>query len=275
MTTNTSPRHRSAARSGFTLVELLVVIGIIALLIGILLPTLSSARKSAMAVNCLSNMRQIGTGTIFYANEQRGHYPIHLGWTGPVGETPYSFAVWDRLLAPYLGIDDPEALKGAWPQIELEILQCPRIAPEVPSPVPSGPQAGDKRFPRSYWASAVQADDSNLYLNGVMLGRPEWIAEVRNLPGRADAVKLSDVTRSADCIYMSEDYREASLQWQPAFGVRDGYLGLGGVPKYGDGEYMHGNRTAFLYADGHAVDENPADVFEQNTVTSAWARREY
>lgn len=62
-----------ARRRGFTLVELLVVIGIIALLISILLPSLNRARESAKTTQCLSNLRQIGNALATYAAEWQGH----------------------------------------------------------------------------------------------------------------------------------------------------------------------------------------------------------
>jgi prepilin-type processing-associated H-X9-DG protein/prepilin-type N-terminal cleavage/methylation domain-containing protein len=71
-------RPMAAARArarGFTLVELLVVIGIIVALIAILLPALSMAREQSRRTACMSNLRQIGMGMSMYANEFRDRLP--------------------------------------------------------------------------------------------------------------------------------------------------------------------------------------------------------
>ncbi|MDB5300292.1 MAG: xcpT 5 [Phycisphaerales bacterium] len=99
-------------RRGFTLVELLVVIGIIALLISILLPALNRAMESAKGVKCLSNLRQLAIATVMYNNENKGHYPSCA--TGQ----PDDWFVWQpgqdinlSALSKYLGRANPEMFR--------------------------------------------------------------------------------------------------------------------------------------------------------------------
>ena len=70
---------------GFTLVELLVVIGVIAMLLGLMLPALGAAREHGRAVVCLSNLRQAGAACALWAQERGGEGP-NIGW--PWGSAP-------------------------------------------------------------------------------------------------------------------------------------------------------------------------------------------
>jgi prepilin-type N-terminal cleavage/methylation domain-containing protein/prepilin-type processing-associated H-X9-DG protein len=74
--------RRERRRGGFTLVELLVVIGIIALLIGILLPALNRARQAGYAVKCASNLRSIGQGLAVYLAENKQTFPAAYIYVG-------------------------------------------------------------------------------------------------------------------------------------------------------------------------------------------------
>jgi prepilin-type N-terminal cleavage/methylation domain-containing protein/prepilin-type processing-associated H-X9-DG protein len=115
-------RVHSLRRRGFTLVEILVVVGIIAMLIALLLPSLSKAREAANRVACAANLRSIGQGFFLYANDNKGDYPrtwwfhefywTHApdsfsglrGFSNPTAADPFAHAsdpVWDTVLPPW------------------------------------------------------------------------------------------------------------------------------------------------------------------------------
>jgi prepilin-type N-terminal cleavage/methylation domain-containing protein len=120
------PRCAAKLR-GFTLVELLVVIGIIALLIAILLPTISSARSQSVLLKCVSNVRSIMQGTHAYMAENRGYCPR--------GHTyEFAFQISGYLGGPMCGGDDIKHWESdpAWGNEnilkQVQVYQCPAKA---------------------------------------------------------------------------------------------------------------------------------------------------
>jgi prepilin-type processing-associated H-X9-DG protein/prepilin-type N-terminal cleavage/methylation domain-containing protein len=129
------PRHSNCA-AGFTLVELLVVVGIIAVLIALLMPALSTARRQALALRCASNLRTIGHAMQSYANEYKGKIPRDYWYDQ---EYLDGHILWAEVFAPYVGYKDMpqpqsvsvdrDAILGPHLQ-RIEVYQCPAFPDE-------------------------------------------------------------------------------------------------------------------------------------------------
>ncbi len=127
--------ERKPRSIGFTLIELLVVVAIIALLISILLPSLSRARRQSMVVNCQSNLKQIVQATFMYAEESEGRFPyaayfISLDRRVDPNLQRFNAPFIQDALIPYLGGDrradfvDANTLKAV---AFSKVFRCPDV----------------------------------------------------------------------------------------------------------------------------------------------------
>jgi prepilin-type N-terminal cleavage/methylation domain-containing protein/prepilin-type processing-associated H-X9-DG protein len=188
-------------RNAFTLVELLVVIGIIALLISILLPALNRARGQAKQAACLSNMRQIGAAMIMFANEHRQHFPL-AGEIWPNGSGHPADATPAEL-------GDPSMLNYSYMR-DLGTVQ--RV---LPLPIALEPYLGQQIRTDRINPNAIQE-----YLNGSAIKVFTCAANTDEMQGGLQAYQISLMIQSQKSGYganmflpTSYAFNEAVLGW--------------------------------------------------------------
>jgi len=261
-------------RAAFTLVELLVVIGIVALLVSILLPTLQSARRSAAAVACLSNMRQIGQAITGYTADNGLTFPIGkigMAWDPASGNG----TDWPILLSNYLGVNEGTNWNTRGKLTKAFLCQAtPKTDPNARTQYSAHPAL----LADMYRSSDPMADSPS----GIT-PRPYRITGIRNPTEVAlawdGAIALDDPTRPAGTEFLGRVqwtdaggtfrnygtwFRSLKRDWwfanepqttETPIDFADGEAALDSDPNYALPRARHGSDDAVnhLFVDGHAT----------------------
>ena len=236
-TTRTSQRSAASQSSkGFTLIELLVVVAIIALLVSILLPSLSKAKEQTRIVVCMTNLKGLSTAFSLYVAENNGWYPPGAAWGGSGLEY-----TWDTVLQPYYEI--------------YEILHCP--SDNIPRPWVWGWGWGstpkEYHYARSYainpqvtWYGPSTEGESLNYNGNPAFPWPGYVRKPTNIPFPGETIILGEMWESTyyGSVPLPGQYH---VFW--GCGIFYGYPGEEATG------YVHRNNDAanYLFCDGHVT----------------------
>jgi len=230
---------------GFTLVELLVVIGIIAVLIGVLLPVLGRARRAAQEVTCMSNLRQLATGMQMYADAYKGN-------TMPIVFTPGDY--WHHLLAIQMGDKQYPSDPNNEDRLMARLMRCPTLDA---NPIANGFGTASQRW--SY------GDGSGSYgINLWLLPKGAYMAQFppsKSYPKLSSVRQSSEVPMVADSIWVGSwpDNNDVVLpDTKAGWGYhQDGYF----MGRFCIDRHRHAINVAFV--DGHVSRVELQDLWKQ------------
>ena len=263
-------RHLRAGRSqlgGFTLVELLVVIGIIAILVSILLPVLNKAREQAKSVTCMSNEKQIMLGFTMYVASPKGATPFFPGVNATYpGTTPFK-----RSLGYYMdGIDGGWSrirydVGSFWPFLTNNLHYTDSTPPKnhATSPPPEAlyrvyncPTDTDFRTARLSSVGKAQSNDRNFtysWNRGLYCDPPPPLGSGAPLPWNSDkpVSRISQIREPAHKILLEEEH-SPNDGWS--------FMGYPGNDLDDTPGFRHTGRANYGFADGHVESLDPTDL---------------
>lgn len=242
--------HR--VRSGFTLIELLVVIAIIALLIGMLLPSLSSARDSARSVKCLASMRSLGTAMSLYVEDGDGVMPRSKHSVGFNGGLPWAPRMFEYLTGQPFEAESDLWQSQSWWSATNDFYRCAHDQRESPIEQPGLP-----------FSTAAVSYGMNVYYElrreeidpGKFAGdRFEPYRKRYAAPHPSRTVLLGEVkdTLNVDHI-MAHFWRTRGVE--PGFEVASD---------------RHGDDAGYLMLDGHAEARSLVEVYDAEDRRDDW-----
>jgi prepilin-type N-terminal cleavage/methylation domain-containing protein/prepilin-type processing-associated H-X9-DG protein len=217
-------------RNGFTLVELLVVIGIIALLIGILLPALNRARENANKVKCAANLRSIGQGVATWLAQNKDVFPATYRYNSSNGDP--SQRLEDEAAGPAFGYTHWSFYIYGTGRSPSNAFVCPSLGNEgglpATNPDPKDIIPGQVRVAN---AGVVDRQVRRIAYapNEAIMGRNKFHAGVGDSTGtgstplrRSRLVKAGQVKQSANTILMTEYGENMALHMRAASDTGNG-----------------------------------------------------
>ncbi len=246
-------------RGAFTLVELLVVIGIIALLIAILLPSLNNARDHAIRIKCLAQLRQLGTMTFIYAANNKGHIPIGAmalnangGQTANINEE----YITDEMYTAF-GFKDIEDSLGNWNGLPLaQVWICPANQNPVLITSPVNQWLPLQAAGCGYSANTVSQKYGGITTSyaycGVGLNLPN-LANAQNESGSAGAGGsfVYNYNSLATNFYSGPSSQQVLFADKVAWHYQLGLIVNHGIKRYNGNPVTSGENV--VYADGHGA----------------------